>query len=134
MRCNYILVDLQKLEVFIGLQYLRGINEKGHPVAILWSRNYGISIFYKIMGCNLFLETLKPMKFDDKPNRNMRESDINKCALTQKVYLSVRNKYVCDFSLTVDEQLIPCKSMFSFISFMPNKPNKYEINFGLLLT
>ena len=41
-------------------------------------------------------------------------------------------KYVCDFSLTVDEQLLPCKNRCGFISFMPNKPDKYGIKFWVL--
>ena len=64
------LLDLRKLEAFIGLQYARGIYGKCHPVAFLWSKSYGIPIFYETMGRNLFLEILKFMLFGDKQNRN----------------------------------------------------------------
>ena len=131
------LLDLQKLEAFIGLQYARGIYGKGHPVAFLWSKSYGIPIFYETMGRNLFLEILKFMRFDDKPNRNKRGPDIDKFAPIREVFEKFtslcQSKYVCDFSLTVDEQLMPCKSRCSFITFMPNKPEKYGIKFWVIV-
>ena len=49
-------VDLQKWEAFIGLQYAQGIYRKCHPVAFLWSKTYGILIFYETMGAIFFLK------------------------------------------------------------------------------
>ena len=34
--------------------------------------------------------------------------------------------------LTVDEQLMPLKSRCSFVTFMPNKPDKYGLKFWVL--
>ena len=47
-------VSLAKLKTFIGLQYERGIYGKDHPVAILWSKRYGIPIFYENMSREYF--------------------------------------------------------------------------------
>ena len=38
----------------------------------------------------------------------------------------------CKFLLTVDEQLLPLKSHCSFVTFMPNKPDKYGVKFWVL--
>ena len=43
-----------------------------------------------------------------------------------------QTKYNCNFSLTIDEQLMPVKSRCPFITFMPNKPGKYRIKFWVL--
>ena len=56
-------VSLADLETFIGLQYARGIYGKDHPVAFLWSKRYGIPIFYKDMSRDYFLTTLKCLRF-----------------------------------------------------------------------
>ena len=52
-------VSLADLETFIGLQYAIGIYGKGHPVAFLWSKIYGIPIFYENMIRDYFLKILK---------------------------------------------------------------------------
>ena len=62
-------VSLAELETFFGLQYARGIYGKDHPVAFLWSKRYSNPIFYKNMSRDYFLEILKYLRFDDKPNR-----------------------------------------------------------------
>ena len=43
-----------------------------------------------------------------------------------------QTKYKCGFLLTVDEQLMPVKYHCAFITFMPNKPDKYGIKFWVL--
>ena len=45
-------LTLDELESFIALQYARGAYGKNHPVAFLWSKNYGIPIFGETMLCN----------------------------------------------------------------------------------
>ena len=35
-------------------------------------------------------------------------------------------------NLTIDEQLLPCKSRCKFIQYMPNKPDKFGIKSWLL--
>ena len=38
---------LAELETFIGIQYAGGIYGKDHLVAFMWSKRYGIPIFYE---------------------------------------------------------------------------------------
>ena len=44
-----------------------------------------------------------------------------------------QEKYVPEFSLTVDEELMPLKTRCQFINFMANKPDKYGIKMWLLV-
>ena len=60
-------MSLADVETFIGLQYAKEIYGKGHPVAFLWSKRYGILIFYENMSRDYFLKILKYLWFDNKP-------------------------------------------------------------------
>ena len=127
-------VSLADLETFIGLQYARRIYGKGLPVAFLRSKRYSISIFYENMNRIFFLKVLKYLRFDDKPNRSGPRAD--KFVPIRQVFEhfnnQCQNKCTCKFSLTVDEQLIPLKSRFSFVTFMPNKSDRYGMKFWVL--
>ena len=129
-------VSLADLETFIGLQYARRIYGEGFPVAFLWSKRYGIPIFYENMSRDYFLKILKYLRFDDKPNRVRSGPHADKFALIRQVFEHFANqcqkKYTCKFSLTVDEQLMPLKSRCSFVTFMPNMPDKYGVKFWIL--
>ena len=74
--------------------------------------------------------------FDDKPNRVKSVPSADKFAPITQVFEYFANqcqkKYTCKFSLTVDEQLMLLKSRCSFVTFMPNKPDKYGVNFWVL--
>ena len=126
-------VSLAKLEAFIGLQYARGIYGKDHPVAFLWSKRYGIPIFYEKISRDYFLKILKYLRFDDKPNRVRSGPDADKFSLIRQAFENFtnqcQNKYTRKFLLTVDEQLMPLKSRCSFVTFTPNKPGKYGVKF-----
>ena len=104
-------VSLADLETFIRLQYARGIYGKGHPVAFLWSKRYGIPIFYANMSRDYFLKMLKYLRFDDKPNRVRSGPCADKFTPIRQVFEHFANqcqkKYTSNFSLTVDEQLMP---------------------------
>ena len=93
----------------------------------IWSKKYGIPIFYETMAQDSFLEILKFMRFDDKPNRVRHGPGADRFAPIKDVFERFsslyQSKYICDFSLTVDEQLMPCKLQCPFITFMPNKPD-----------
>ena len=39
--------------------------------------------------------------------------------------------YTPNFSLTIDEQLMPLKTRCRLITYMPNKPDKYGIKFWM---
>ena len=83
---NQFTVSLANLETFIGLQYASGIYGKGHPVAFLWSKRYGIPIFYENMSRDYFLTTLKYLGFDDKPNRIRSGPRADKFAPIRQVF------------------------------------------------
>ena len=129
-------LSLSDLEAFIALQYARGLYGKNHPVSFLYNKEYGIPIFSKTMPRDRFLNILKYLRVDDKPNRKRSGPDANKFAPIREVFETFssmcRTKYNCNFSLTIDEQLMPVKSRCPFITFIPNKPDKYGIKFWVL--
>ena len=103
----------------------------------MWSKIYGIPIFYEITNRDYFLTILKYLKFDDKPNRVRSGPRADKFAPIRQVFEHFANqcqkKYSCKFSLTVDEQLMPLKSRCSFVTFMPKKTHKYCMKFWVLV-
>ena len=134
---NEFVLDLHHLETFIGLQYARGLYGKGHPACFLWSRKYGMPIFSEAMSRDSFIKILKYLRFDDKPNKIRRGPGADKFTPIREAFEKFsslcRSKFVCDYSLTIDEQLMPCKSRCSFVTYMPNKPDKYGIKFWVLV-
>ena len=102
----------------------------------MYNKEYGIPIFSKTMPRDRFLNILKCLRFDDKPNRKRSGPDADKFAPIREVFETLssmcRTKYNCNFCLTIDEQLMPVKSRCPFITFMPNKPDKYGIKFWVL--
>ena len=87
------------------------------------------------MSRDYFLKILKYLRFDDKPNR-VRSGPGYKFAPIRQAFENFSNqcqkKYLRKFLLTVDEQLMPLKSRCSFVTFMPNKPDKYGVKFLVL--
>ena len=83
-----------------------------------------------------FLKILKYLRFDDQPNRVRSGPHADKFAPIRQVFEHFANqcqkKYTCKFSLTVDEQLMLLKSRCSFVTFMQNKPDKYDVKFWVL--
>ena len=69
---------------------------------------------------------------------NHRESEVDPASLQRldkylKIFaIQCQKKYTCKFSLAVDEQLMPLKSHCSFVTFMPNKSDKYGVKFWVL--
>ena len=111
---------------------------KGHPACFLWSRKYGLPIFSEAISRDSFIKILKYLRFDDTPNRIRRGPGADKFAPIREALLCkfsslCRRKFVCDYSLTIDQQLMPCKSPCSFVTYMPNKPDKYGIKFWVLV-
>ena len=79
---------------------------------------------------------MKYLRFDDKSNRVRSGPRADKFASIRQVFEHFANqcqkKYTCQFSLTVDEQLMPLKSRCSFVTSMPNKPDKHGVKFWFL--
>ena len=88
------------------------------------------------MNRDYFPKILKYLRFDDKPNRVRSGPGADKFAIIRQVFQDFANQcqkmYMCKFSLTVDEQLMPLKSHCSFVTFMPSKPDKYGVKFWVL--
>lgn len=132
---NFVL-SVNDAESFIAIQYCRGLYGKSHPAHFLWNKEHGIPLFSKIMSRDRYLEILKYLRFDNKSARVRVGPSADKFAPIRELFdLFVNNcetKYTPSFSLTVDEQLLPLKSRCGFITFMPNKPDKYGLKFWVL--
>ena len=100
-------------------------------------KEFATPIFYENMSRDYFPKILKYLRFDDKPNRVRSGPHADKFALIRQVFEHFANqcqkKHICQFSLTVDEQLMSLKSHCSFVTFMPNKPDKYGVKFWVLV-
>ena len=100
-------VSQAELETFIGLQYARGIYGKDYPVAFLWSKWYGIPIFYENISRDNFLKILKYLRFDEKPNRVRSGPGADEFAPIRQAFENFTNqcerKYTRQFLLTVGE-------------------------------
>ena len=109
--------------------------EKNHLISFIYNKEHGIPIFPETMPRDKFIKILKYLRFNYKPNRRI-ESYRDQFAPIRDVFVKFasmcQTKYKCNFSLTVDQQLIPVKSRCLFITFMPNKPDKHGIKFWVL--
>ena len=104
-------LSLKKLEAFIGLQYLRAIYGKRHPVEFLWNKEYGPKMFCNRMARDCFIE-IKRFRFDNKERRRQRlEKD--KFVHVRELFEAFTSNCFCncmpEWSLTIDEQLFPMK-------------------------
>ena len=130
--CEDFPLSLTRLESFVALQYARGIYGKNHSVAFLWSEHTGPSIFRRTMCRDEFKRINGQLWFDDKSTRNGRRQE-DPFTLIREVFeeftKNCRTVYTPNFSLTIDEQLMPLKTKCRLITYMPNKPDKYGIKF-----
>ena len=62
----------EKLEAFIGLQYIRGIYGKGHPVEFLWNKEYGPKMLCNTMARDCFVKIKRFLRFDNKDRPRQR--------------------------------------------------------------
>ena len=123
------------LKKFIALQYARGLYGRHIPRDFLWSKQYGIQIFKDTMPRSKFRFLSKVLRFDQKSSRSQRSSDrfTHIREIYERFTSNCATKYTPESSLTVDEQLLPLKSRCKWITFMPQKPDKYGVKFWTLV-
>jgi hypothetical protein len=128
-------IDLHDVLLFVGVLFARGLFCQKVSIKNMWSKDYGTPLIKEMMTRNKFYQIMKYLRFDDKSTRHSRIS-IDKFALARDIWERfISNSQSCfkpDFELTIDEQLLPCKTRCPFIQFMPNKPDKFGIKFWLL--
>lgn len=128
---DWKMVDKVELHAFIGLLitagHMKSCNENYRN---FWHPFYGSKIFKATMGLTRFEQLLRFIRFDDKSTRSARRK-IDKLApirnVWEKVTANFKKYYTPSQTLTIDEQLMPCRCRCSFIQFMPKKPDKYGI-------
>jgi len=120
---------------FVGLQYARGLYNKNIPLDYLWNKDFGIQLFPNTMPRSKFRHVSKILRFDQKSNRAARSNDrfTHIREIFERFVSNCSTKYVPEASLTVDEQLLPHKSRCKWITFMPNKPDKYGLKFWAMV-
>ena len=127
--------SMDQLEAFIGILYARGVYGKSHSPAFLWNKLYGPKIFHETMSREEYKTIQRYLRFDDKEARRGRIG-MDKFAHIREVFEefvnNCTNSYTPNYSLTIDEQLLPMKNRCPFIVFMPNKPDKFGIKFWVL--
>lgn len=129
-------MEINELEKFIGLLYLRGaMNNNNFPGELLWSQRYGAEAFRSAMSRNRFRSIKKFIRFDKKSERRRNLVEDKFCLISYILNRFTENSqkaYIPEYSLTVDEQLFPTKTRCRFTQYMPNKPDKFGIKFWIL--
>ncbi|XP_063764952.1 uncharacterized protein LOC134881497 [Eleginops maclovinus] len=128
-------LGMAELKAFIALLLARGVHiGRNVNVEELWSQEWGLPFFSTTMARGRYREIMRFLHFDEKDTRHIRlEND--KFALVSEVWNRfVQNSIACykpGSEITVAEQLLPTKSQCPFTQHMPNKPDKYGIQFWL---
>ena len=123
------------LLAFIAIQLCRGVFCKVQSIKELFSMKYGLPIIRSLMSRDRFQLIMRFLRFDDKTTRSQRVVKDMFAPIRFIWERFIENSSACYKpyqNLTVDEQLLPCKSRCAFIHFMPNKPDKFGIKFWLL--
>ena len=123
------LVELQEVEKFIGVQIACGILVvKNTPILRLWSKEWGHHIFGSTVSRDQHKELIKHLRFDKFSTRSQRrQTDKFLCFLKLGM-----PSYVPSCDLRIDKQLFPSKTRCPLVQYMPNKHDKFGINFWLL--
>lgn len=122
------------LETVFGLMYAKGLFLSSKtPMRLLWSTKWSMPLF-SAMSRDRFYEIMRYMRFDEKPTRSERLQR-DKFALASDLWTPFVDNCVKCFNpyenLTIDEQLVPCKTRCRFIQYMANKPDKFGLKFFL---
>ncbi|XP_074485815.1 uncharacterized protein LOC141764447 isoform X1 [Sebastes fasciatus] len=128
-------LTVAELKAFIALLYIRGAKgAKYMDLSSLWSEKWGFLFFKETMSRNRFREIMRFLRFDKKKTRRARLQD-DKFALVSATWNKfVQNSIACykpGANITIDEQLLPCKTRCRFTQYTGNKPDNYGIKFWL---
>ena len=121
--------------LFIGILLSRGVFCQKMSIKCMWDSLYGINIVRRLMGRDKCLKLMRFLRFDDKSIRRVglvSDKFVMIRALWERFIDNSNVCYIPGRDLTVDEQLLPCKSRCPFTQFMANKPDKFGIKFWLL--
>jgi len=82
-----------------------------------------------------YIAVINYLRSDDKPGRKLTGPDRSATIQYMRfkadicIHMTASPKHTCNFSLTLNEQLMPLNSRCPSITFMPNRPDKYHVNF-----
>lgn len=128
-------LDDIELRAFVGLNFARGVTKgRNEPLCSFWSESTGRPLFRDTMSRNRYQLILRFLRFDSRNDRRQRRALDPFCLIRNvwdRVIASSARAYRPRDSITVDEQLLPCKSRCKFIQYMPQKPGKFGIKFWL---
>lgn len=129
--------NFEEIRGFIGLVLIRGASVSSKvKVNDLWSSGIlGLPIFKRTMSRKRFKDILRFIRFDDKNSRSDRlknDKFAHISTLWDRFVTNAQNCYVPHENLTVDEQLMPCKTRCPYTQYMANKPDKFGLKFWLL--
>ena len=120
-------LHVDEWESFIGLQIGQGVLAANNtPIKQLWSKEWGHSIFGNTMGRNRYQKIMKHLRFDDFLSRRQRRQTDKFCLISEVWNCFIENCkkcYIPSFDLTIDEQLLPCKTRCPFTQYMTNNPD-----------
>ena len=120
---------------FFGILLSRGVFCQKMSIKCMWDSLYGINIVRRLMGRDKCFKLMRFLRFDDKSIRRVglvSDKFVMIRALWERFIDNSNVCYIPGRDLTVDEQLLPCKSRCPFTQFMANKPDKFGIKFWLL--
>jgi hypothetical protein len=125
------LLGFSEFVAFLGLMIARGVYKaRREPRRSLWSPNDGRPMFAATMGLNRFEDILKHIRFDDQSSR-VRRKMVDKFCPIRDLWTSIMENCQKCFrpftSVTIDEQLMGCKSRCPFTQYMQSKPDKFGI-------
>ncbi|XP_035211227.1 uncharacterized protein LOC118185476 [Stegodyphus dumicola] len=121
----------KNLMPFFALLYARGA--LGHSKLCandLWNKNWGPPAFKETMSRNRFREIMRYLRFDVRSTRADRLATNKFAPASETWYKLMENCYLCynpGPEITVDEQLLPCKSRCRSIQYMANKLDKFGV-------
>jgi hypothetical protein len=128
--------SFDSLQLFLALELARGVYGKKHSVKLLWSETFGLHLFSNTMSRDHFVDIKRHLRFDEKQTRSFRLTEDPFTHIREvfnDVISNCRKHFVPNFSVCIDEQLMPLKCRCKFIVFMPNKPDKFGLKFWFLV-